>query len=155
MRGGLRDFSISRSSAAMSWGIPLPQDATHNTYVWYAPWTLGLLGVACADTATVVCLALHSGLLWMLLLQRRRHHSLCATNTVQSAPCCQVSTFHTCRFDALTGYLSALLRGDSGSNGSGSSLDAAAAGGWPATHIIGKDILRFHAVCTFAVPPSV
>jgi hypothetical protein len=51
-----------------------------------------------------------------------------------------------CRFDALTGYLSALLRDDSGSNGSGGGLEAAAAAGWPATHVIGKDILRFHAV---------
>lgn len=62
--------------------------------------------------------------------------------------------FHACRFDALAGYLSALLRGDSGSNGSGGGLDAAAAGGWPATHIIGKDILRFHAVSNAAVVPS-
>lgn len=51
----------------------------------------------------------------------------------------------TCRrFDALAGYLSALL--PDGSNGSCSALDAAAAAGWPATHVIGKDILRFHAV---------
>ena len=28
----------------------------------------------------------------------------------------------------------------------GGLLDAAAAAGWPATHVIGKDILRFHAV---------
>jgi hypothetical protein len=58
---------------------------------------------------------------------------------------------HTCRFDALTGYLSALLRDGLGGNGSCSGLKAAAAGGWPATHIIGKDILRFHAVCAAAV----
>lgn len=36
VRAGLRDFSISRSAAAMSWGIPLPQDPSHNTYVWCA-----------------------------------------------------------------------------------------------------------------------
>jgi methionyl-tRNA synthetase len=36
VKAGLRDFSISRSAAAMSWGIPLPQDASHNTYVWCA-----------------------------------------------------------------------------------------------------------------------
>lgn len=79
---GIRDFSISRSAAEMSWGIPLPMDSSHNTYVW---------------------------------------------------------------FDALAGYLSALLPQGAHSKG-GSLLDAATSKGWPATHIIGKDILRFHAV---------
>jgi len=77
---GLRDFSISRSAAAMSWGIPLPMDPSHNTYVW---------------------------------------------------------------FDALAGYLSALAPEGTASD---KLLDTAAAAGWPATHVIGKDILRFHAV---------
>ncbi|BFI28150.1 methionyl-tRNA synthetase [Marchantia polymorpha subsp. ruderalis] len=45
-------------------------------------------------------------------------------------------------FDALLGYLSALLE-----EGKEPGVDNAAAGGWPASvHIIGKDILRFHAV---------
>ncbi|CAM6127746.1 unnamed protein product [Calypogeia fissa] len=45
-------------------------------------------------------------------------------------------------FDALLGYLSALLE-----EGMEPSVAHAAAGGWPASvHIIGKDILRFHAV---------
>ena len=47
-----------------------------------------------------------------------------------------------CRFDALIGYLSALTE-----EGGEPSLAAVQAGGWPASvHIIGKDILRFHAV---------
>ena len=33
IRGGLRDFSISRTS--LSWGIPLPWDPKHVTYVWF------------------------------------------------------------------------------------------------------------------------
>ncbi|MBM3674418.1 MAG: methionine--tRNA ligase [Actinobacteria bacterium] len=33
IRQGLRDFSMSRTS--ISWGIPLPWDPTHVTYVWY------------------------------------------------------------------------------------------------------------------------
>lgn len=48
-------------------------------------------------------------------------------------------------FDALIGYLSALLPPDV----EGGDVDAAALarGGWPASvHVIGKDILRFHAV---------
>jgi methionyl-tRNA synthetase len=55
-------------------------------------------------------------------------------------------------FDALNGYLSGLLPlsdTPSSSNGSSSSssLDAALAQGWPAdVHVIGKDILRFHAI---------
>ncbi|KEF43493.1 MAG: methionyl-tRNA synthetase [Cyanobium sp. CACIAM 14] len=45
-------------------------------------------------------------------------------------------------FDALLGYLSALLR-----PGDPPDLDLLAARGWPAQlHVIGKDILRFHAV---------
>lgn len=82
VKSGLRDFSISRDASAMSWGIPLPWDPSHNTYVW---------------------------------------------------------------FDALAGYLSALLP-DGVHSSSGGFLEAAQAGGWPATHVIGKDILRFHAV---------
>lgn len=45
-------------------------------------------------------------------------------------------------FDALLGYVSALLQGISGPK-----LETALELGWPAdVHIIGKDILRFHAV---------
>ncbi|MEB3333267.1 MAG: methionine--tRNA ligase, partial [Synechococcaceae cyanobacterium] len=45
-------------------------------------------------------------------------------------------------FDALLGYLTALLEPDDPAD-----LDAAVRRGWPAAiHVIGKDILRFHAV---------
>jgi methionyl-tRNA synthetase len=33
IKGGLRDFSMSRTS--LSWGIPLPWDPAHVTYVWF------------------------------------------------------------------------------------------------------------------------
>ncbi|HEY8527316.1 MAG TPA: methionine--tRNA ligase [Acidimicrobiales bacterium] len=33
IKGGLDDFSISRTS--ISWGVPLPWDPAHVTYVWY------------------------------------------------------------------------------------------------------------------------
>jgi methionyl-tRNA synthetase len=33
IRSGLRDFSVSRTS--LQWGIPLPWDPTHVTYVWF------------------------------------------------------------------------------------------------------------------------
>ena len=33
IRSGLQDFSISRTS--LSWGIPLPWDPHHTTYVWF------------------------------------------------------------------------------------------------------------------------
>jgi methionyl-tRNA synthetase len=33
IRGGLRDFSVSRTS--LKWGIPLPWDAKHVAYVWF------------------------------------------------------------------------------------------------------------------------
>jgi len=72
IKGGLDDFSISRTS--ISWGVPVPWDPSHVTYVW---------------------------------------------------------------FDALINYLTAV--------GFGSDEERFAAW-WPAHHLIGKDILRFHCV---------
>jgi methionyl-tRNA synthetase len=72
IRSGLQDFSISRTS--LSWGIPLPWDPAHVTYVW---------------------------------------------------------------FDALTNYITAV--------GYGRDEERFRAW-WPGTHLIGKDILRFHCV---------
>ncbi|MDI6022016.1 methionine--tRNA ligase [Leucobacter sp. UT-8R-CII-1-4] len=69
---GLEDLSISRTS--FDWGIPIPWDSSHVTYVW---------------------------------------------------------------FDALLNYVTATGYG---------SNDEQFARRWPATHIVGKDILRFHAV---------
>jgi methionyl-tRNA synthetase len=42
IRGGLRDFSISRTNFA--WGIPLPWDPDHVTYVWFDALTNYLTG---------------------------------------------------------------------------------------------------------------
>lgn len=72
VQSGLDDLSISRTS--FDWGIPIPWDESHVTYVW---------------------------------------------------------------FDALLNYITAAGYG---------SDEAALAARWPATHIVGKDILRFHAV---------
>jgi methionyl-tRNA synthetase len=73
IRGGLQDFSVSRTS--FRWGIPLPWDPAHVTYVW---------------------------------------------------------------FDALTNYITAAGYADDPER---------FAGTWPANaHVIGKDILRQHAV---------
>jgi methionyl-tRNA synthetase len=72
IKQGLQDFSISRTS--LTWGIPIPWDPAHVTYVW---------------------------------------------------------------FDALTNYLTAAGYG---------SDDEKFAATWPATHLVGKDIIRFHCV---------
>jgi methionyl-tRNA synthetase len=72
IRGGLQDFSVSRTS--LTWGIPIPWDPAHVTYVW---------------------------------------------------------------FDALTNYLTAAGYG---------SDPVAFERRWPAHHMIGKDIVRFHNV---------
>jgi methionyl-tRNA synthetase len=72
IKGGLRDFSISRTN--FDWGIPVPWDPKHVTYVW---------------------------------------------------------------FDALTNYITAAGYGTD---------DQKFSTYWPALHLIGKDILRFHAV---------
>ena len=69
---GLEDLSISRTS--FDWGIPIPWDASHVTYVW---------------------------------------------------------------FDALLNYVTAIGYGED---------DASFRRRWPASHLVGKDILRFHAV---------
>ncbi|UOQ56101.1 methionine--tRNA ligase [Leucobacter allii] len=69
---GLEDLSISRTS--FDWGIPIPWDSSHVTYVW---------------------------------------------------------------FDALLNYVTAIGYGRD---------DAEFARRWPANHLVGKDILRFHAV---------
>ena len=72
IRQGLKDFSVSRTS--IDWGVPIPWDPRHVTYVW---------------------------------------------------------------FDALTNYLTAAGYADD---------PATFARRWPAVHLIGKDILRFHCV---------
>jgi methionyl-tRNA synthetase len=72
IKQGLRDFSISRTS--FDWGIPIPWDPGHVTYVW---------------------------------------------------------------FDALTNYITAAGYGTD---------ERRFARYWPALHLIGKDIIRFHAV---------
>ncbi len=47
IKGGLRDFSISRTS--LEWGIPLPWDSTHVTYVWFDALTNYLAAVGFGD----------------------------------------------------------------------------------------------------------
>jgi methionyl-tRNA synthetase len=47
IRGGLRDFSISRTS--LTWGIPLPWDPSHVTYVWFDALTNYLAAVGFGD----------------------------------------------------------------------------------------------------------
>jgi len=74
IKGGLLDFSVSRTS--LSWGVPIPWDPSHVTYVW---------------------------------------------------------------FDALTNYITAAGYGQPGH-------EDEFARWWPGTHLIGKDISRFHCV---------
>lgn len=47
IRSGLRDFSISRTS--LTWGIPLPWDPKHLTYVWFDALTNYLSAVGFGD----------------------------------------------------------------------------------------------------------
>lgn len=47
IRGGLRDFSVSRTS--LSWGIPLPWDPAHVAYVWFDALTNYLAAVGFGD----------------------------------------------------------------------------------------------------------
>jgi methionyl-tRNA synthetase len=47
IRGGLRDFSVSRTS--LTWGIPLPWDPAHVAYVWFDALTNYLAAVGFGD----------------------------------------------------------------------------------------------------------
>ena len=47
IRGGLQDFSISRTS--FRWGIPLPWDPAHVTYVWFDALTNYITAAGYAD----------------------------------------------------------------------------------------------------------
>ncbi|MFM6963889.1 MAG: class I tRNA ligase family protein, partial [Micrococcales bacterium] len=78
VRRGLEDLSISRSKEKFEWGIDIPWDDSHITYVW---------------------------------------------------------------FDALLNYITAIGFGEEDAE-SREKFERY----WPATHIVGKDILRFHAV---------
>ncbi len=52
IRGGLEDFSISRTS--INWGVPLPWDPSHVTYVWFDALTnyITAIGYGKDDTST-------------------------------------------------------------------------------------------------------
>jgi methionyl-tRNA synthetase len=50
IKGGLRDFSISRTSFA--WGVPLPWDPKHVCYVWFDALTNYITAAGYADDAT-------------------------------------------------------------------------------------------------------
>jgi methionyl-tRNA synthetase len=47
IRGGLRDFSVSRTS--LDWGIPLPWDQKHVAYVWFDALTNYLSAIGFGD----------------------------------------------------------------------------------------------------------
>jgi len=47
IRGGLQDFSISRTT--FDWGVPLPWDETHVTYVWFDALTNYITAAGYAD----------------------------------------------------------------------------------------------------------
>jgi methionyl-tRNA synthetase len=47
IKGGLRDFSISRTSFA--WGVPIPWDPKHVTYVWFDALTNYITAAGYAD----------------------------------------------------------------------------------------------------------
>ena len=49
IRSGLRDFSVSRTS--LTWGIPLPWDPSHVTYVWFDALTNYLSAVGFGSDA--------------------------------------------------------------------------------------------------------
>jgi methionyl-tRNA synthetase len=49
IRGGLQDFSISRTT--FDWGVPLPWDETHVNYVWFDALTNYITAAGYADDA--------------------------------------------------------------------------------------------------------
>ncbi len=47
--GGLKDFSISRPSERLSWGVPVPGDESHVMYVWFDALTSYLSALGWPD----------------------------------------------------------------------------------------------------------
>ena len=148
VRGGLRDFSISR--AAVEWGIRIPRDTSQTIYVWCVPGLApdsqprervitphrvppGSHEVVRLDP---LCRSYHVALSERARCHSRGHAEPAALRLIP------LRSLSSRRFDALIGYMSALFAADEQPT-----LEALQAAGWPAqVHIIGKDILRFHAV---------
>jgi methionyl-tRNA synthetase len=121
VRGGLRDLSVSRTG--FSWGVPVPGDGRHVMYVPLGEKRLVLAPYLFTHT---------------LVFQN--------APVVSERPQSSRFFFPSDRYvwvDALANYISALGY-PVGEGGDGGGLLTAF---WPASlHVVGKDILRFHAV---------
>jgi len=124
VREGLRDFSISR--AKVRWGVPLPRDPSQTAYVWFdalAGYLTGTLAAAQADDA------------------RRASFADAADDRAPAAAA------NTAAADGAPNAAAAAAAAAPSSSSQTPLLDRLAAAGWPAdVHVVGKDILRFHAV---------
>jgi methionyl-tRNA synthetase len=128
VREGVRDFSISR--AAVEWGIPIPRDPQQTVYVWFDALNGYLSGGWRAA-------GLGGGLpgRWQHIAAREGSaRGPCGGSPLAREPPCLPAPC------PCAGLFPDGTQPDA-------SPEALRSAGWPASlHIIGKDILRFHAV---------
>ncbi|CAI6000608.1 unnamed protein product, partial [Closterium sp. NIES-65] len=148
---GARDFSISR--AAVTWGIPVPDVPEQTIYVWFdALLGAGVAwGIPVPDASVQTIYVSFDALLGYIsgLLEEGDEPSLDTAQLLRRLKSLDMAQPQPCHASSLPHpppllrvYISALLE-----EGDEPSLDTAVSRGWPASvHIIGKDILRFHAV---------
>lgn len=148
VKQGVRDFSISR--AAVEWGIPVPRDPKQTVYVWFdalngylsgecgAPWKGSAHGRPDGGAVWACCASLASS-----ALAGARYD------------CCFVLRCTPPPWRLLACLVGSLPAGLLREGHAEASPEALATAGWPASvHIIGKDILRFHAVYWWVWPPT-
>lgn len=135
MREGVRDFSISRAN--VQWGIPLPWDPSQTVYVWFDALN-GYLRRA--DWWALAPPENH-----LFPPTHHIHPHLFIHDPIPSPTLNPTPPPHPLNTPTPLPHPSpsALFAGAE----SEASADQALTRGWPAnTHVIGKDILRFHAV---------
>ena len=123
-----RDFSISRAST--SWGIPVPGDDSQ-------------VCLFCSKLSTGLCIFIIFCPLNIFKIMMFIHDLMVriCSNCFRACRVLKLQVIYVW-FDALLGYLSSLLRPDDPAT-----LDTVLQRGWPAdVHVIGKDIMRFHAL---------
>ncbi len=126
--GGLKDLSVSRTS--FSWGVPVPGNPKHVVYVWLDALVNYLSALGYKDAGNS-CGDSNSG------LASNRNDAVSTSNDDGGK-------------SSITGYSSSTENTDGSSHlliEKGSAVSRTMQQYWPASvHIIGKDILRFHAI---------
>jgi methionyl-tRNA synthetase len=137
VKSGVRDFSISR--AAVEWGIPIPRDPKQTVYVWFDALN-GYLSGTLRCTSALPCCLVDSWCKDRVASTGMKHALVSVVLLRGFMPQHRPSPLGYAALLPAAGLLPETASPDA-------SPEALASAGWPASmHIIGKDILRFHAV---------